>query len=348
MHKEAIRKKAFELGFSAFGVTAPEVPAGARAALQEYLQEGRHGDMQWMEEKAALRGDPKAIWPEVKSILMLGHNYGPEHDPMENLARRDRGVISVYAQHRDYHDVMKKRMRELAAWIAREFNCGAKIFVDTAPVMEKPLAAAAGLGWAGKHTCVVSREFGSWLFLGEIFITLELEPDAPEPNRCGSCTRCLDVCPTQAFTSCGKLDARKCIAYLTIEHKGQIPAEYRKAIGNRVYGCDDCLAVCPWNKFAVASKEAQYHAREELKSPKLRELAQLSDAQFRAFFSGSPVKRTGRDRFVRNVLVAIGNSGDATLLDAVEPLLRDASPLVAEMAAWAREELRNLTHPGPG
>jgi epoxyqueuosine reductase len=337
--RSAIHARAKALGFDAFGVCAPEIPARARARLEEFIAQGEHGDMQWMADKAHLRADPKAVWPQVRSVIMLGHNYGPDENPMDGLARKDRGLISAYARHRDYHDVMKKRMRELAGWIAAECGGEVKIFVDTAPVMEKPLAEAAGLGWQGKHTCVVSREFGSWLFLGEIFTTLDLPLDTPEPEHCGNCTRCLDVCPTQAFSACGKLDARKCLAYLTIEHKGQIPVEFRKAMGNRIYGCDDCLAVCPWNKFAQASREAAYHAREDLKAPPLRDLARLDDAAFRAFFSGSPVKRLGRERFVRNVLVAIGNSGDATLMEVVEPLLDDASPLVAEMAQWARGEL---------
>jgi epoxyqueuosine reductase len=259
---------------------------------------------------------------------------------MEKLRHKDKGVISAYALNIDYHDVIKKKLKQLARWIAESHGCEVKLFVDTAPVMEKPLAQAAGMGWQGKHTCLVSREFGSWLFLGNIFTTLPLQPDTAETNHCGSCSKCLDICPTQAFDGCGKLDARKCIAYLTIEHKGQIPLEYRKAIGNRIYGCDDCLAVCPWNKFAQASKETAYHPRAALAAPLLAELAQLDDAAFRALFSKSPVKRLGRDRFLRNVLVAIGNSEDVSLLPVAQQLRQDASPLVADMANWALGELQ--------
>ena len=308
----------------------------AQAGLQEFIASGRHGDMHWMEDKADRRADPKTLWPEVESIIVLGHNYGPDFNPMEKLQHKDKGNISCYALNRDYHDVIKKKLKQLARWIAATYGCEVKVFVDTAPVMEKPLATAAGIGWQGKHTCVVSREFGSWLFLGSIFTNLVIPSEADEnKNHCGTCTKCLDICPTQAFDGEGKLDARKCIAYLTIEHKGQIPLEFRKAIGNRIYGCDDCLAVCPWNKFARVSKEMAYHPRRELEAPLLRDLAQLDDATFRALFSKSPVKRIGRDRFVRNVLIAIGNSGDATLGAVVEPLRQDASPLVAEMAGWA-------------
>lgn len=337
--KENIKTKAYELGFDAVGFTAPTLSAHTQTGLQEFIESGYHGDMRWMEEKADRRADPKTLWPEVKSIISLAHNYGPDFDPMEKLQYKDQGVISAYALNADYHDVIKKKLKQLARWIAENYSCDVKVFVDTAPVMEKPLAQAAGIGWQGKHTCLVSREFGSWLFLGNIFTTLELAPDAPEKNHCGSCSKCIDICPTQAFDAAGRLDARKCIAYLTIEHKGQIPTEYRKAIGNRIYGCDDCLAVCPWNKFAQTSREIAYHPRAALEAPLLAELAALDDAAFRSLFAKSPVKRLGRDRFVRNVLVAIGNSGDASLLPVVEPLKQDSNVLVAEMAMWAMKEL---------
>jgi len=339
--KTAITDKAKALGFDSVGFTAPVLSGKAQAGLQEFIDSGHHGDMHWMENNLDRRSDPKILWPEVKSIIAVGHNYGPDFDPMEKLHHKDKGTISAYALNADYHDVMKKHLRELASWMASEFACEVKLFVDTAPVMEKPLAEAAGIGWQGKHTCLVSREFGSWLFLGSIFTTLELAPDEPEQFHCGSCTKCLDICPTQAFDSCGKLDARKCIAYLTIEHKGQIPMEFRKAIGNRIYGCDDCLAVCPWNKFAQVSTEMAYHPRKNLEAPLLRDLVKLDDAAFRQLFSKSPVKRVGRDRFVRNVLIAIGNSGDSSLAQEIAPLLNDSSPLVSEMAAWAIDELQN-------
>lgn len=370
LQSERIAEKAKALGFDAVGFTAPKLPARAVARFQEFIANNEHGDMHWMAERMHLRADPAEIWPEAKSIIMLGHNYGPEENPLEKLGLRDTGLISAYAQHRDYHDVMKKRMRELAAWMTKEFACDVKLFVDTAPVMEKPLAEAAGLGWQGKHTCVVSREFGSWLFLGGIFTTLDLLPspnmsssgltpgsigydekmiprvrfedDGDKTNHCGTCTQCIDICPTQAIVAEGKLDATRCIAYLTIEHKGHIPLEYRKAIGNRVYGCDDCLSICPWNKFAKTSSEAAYHAREELKAPKLSMLLELDDAAFRQFFSGSPVKRTGRNRFIRNVLIAAGNSEDKSLLPAARKLQADENDLVREAAAWAVAELEKL------
>ena len=311
--------------------------------MQGFIANGNHGDMAWLADKADKRADPKTLWPDVQSIIMVGHNYGPGFDPMEKLQHKDKGVISSYALHKDYHAVMKKRLKELARWIAKTYACEVKVFVDTAPVMEKALAAQAGLGWQGKHTCLVSREFGSWLFLGSVFTTLKLEPDAPEAFHCGSCTRCLDICPTQAFTASGQLDARRCISYLTIEHKGQIPLEFRKAIGNRIYGCDDCLAVCPWNKFAQTSQELAYHPRKELESPLLRDLLKLDDAAFRQLFAQSPVKRIGRDRFVRNVLIASGNSGDHSLIADIAALIHDISPLVAEMSAWALHELQPST-----
>jgi epoxyqueuosine reductase len=311
----------------------------AAGRLAEAVAAGHHGSMEWMAETAGRRGDPRALWPEVRSIIMLGMNYAPERDPLESLARGDRGTISVYAQNRDYHDVVKGRLKELAGKIASLGGAEVKVFVDTAPVMEKPLAAAAGIGWQGKHTNLVSREFGSWLFLGSIFTTAELAPDKPEEDHCGSCRACLDICPTHAFPAPYRLDARRCISYLTIEHKGPIPREFREAMGNRIYGCDDCLAVCPWNKFARQASEAKLVARDDLKSPPLAELLALDDAGFRARFAGSPVKRVGRDRFVRNLLIAAGNSGEAGLVTACRGLLDDAAPLARGAAVWALSRL---------
>jgi len=291
--------------------------------------------MGWLAARAEERSDPRTLWPEARSVVVLGVNYGPEDDPLATLAQRERGSISVYARNRDYHDLIKKRLKELARWIDARWPGGLKVFVDTAPVMEKPLAEAAGLGWQGKHTNLVSRDFGSWLFLGEIYLSLDLPPDAPHEDHCGECRRCLDVCPTAAFPAPYRLDATRCISYLTIEHKGHIDRDLRVLMGNRIYGCDDCLAICPWNKFARAAREPALLPRSDLAAPRLAALAGLDDAQFRALFSGSPVKRIGRDRFVRNVLIAIGNSGGPALLDAVKPRLDDPSPLVRAMAVWA-------------
>jgi epoxyqueuosine reductase len=337
--REPIRVRAREEGFDAVGFANADAPRGAAEGLTGFLDQGLHGDMGWMKANSERRTDPKRLWDEAKSIITLGVNYAPLEDPLAALARRERGVISVYAQGADYHDVLKKRLKRLASWIAKNHGGDVKIFVDTAPVMEKPLAAAAGIGWQGKHTNLVSREFGSWLFLGSIFTTLELDPDEPERDNCGSCTRCLDICPTHAFLAPYRIDARRCISYLTIEHKGAIAREFREAIGNRIYGCDDCLAVCPWNKFAQDAHEIAFHPRIELVAPLLRELSQLDDANFREIFCGSPIKRIGRDRFLRNVLIAIGNSGDATLASAAEARLSDASPLVRGMAVWALSKL---------
>jgi epoxyqueuosine reductase len=305
--------------------------------------------MDWLAATAERRTDPRVLWPDARSVIMLGLNYGPDDDPLRILQQKDRGAISVYAQGDDYHDIIKSRLKTIARWLIAEAGGDVKVFVDTAAVMEKPLAAAAGLGWQGKHTNLVSRQHGSWLFLGAIFTTLELEPDAPEIDHCGSCSACLDVCPTNAFPAPYRLDARRCISYLTIEHKGPIPRELRGQMGNRIYGCDDCLAVCPWNKFAQAGREAKLSAREALRAPALAELARLDDAAFRALFAKSPVKRIGRDRFVRNVLIAIGNSGDTEFVVEVEQLLGDASPLVRGAAVWALaqldpERLRTLAH----
>jgi epoxyqueuosine reductase len=314
-------------------VTRPDAIPLAKERLARFLAEGAHGDMAWME--AERRGDPRALWPAARSVVMLGLNYGTGGDPLAILQRRERGAISVYAQGDDYHEIIKPRLKALARWLIAQAGGDAKVFVDTAALMEKPLAAAAGVGWQGKHTNLVSRQYGSWLFLGAILTTLDLPPDTPEADYCGSCRACLDVCPTAAFPAPYRLDARRCISYLTIEHKGPIPRELRPLIGNRIYGCDDCLAVCPWNKFAQAGREAKLAARPELEAPRLADLARLDDAAFRALFSKSPVKRTGRDRFVRNVLIAIGNSGDVTLASAAERLIDDASPLVRGAAIWA-------------
>jgi epoxyqueuosine reductase len=336
-----LREAARAQGFDVVGITRPDAIPQAAPRLAQFLAEGAHGDMDWMERTAARRGSPRTLWPQVRSVIMLGLNYGPEQgsDPLAILKRRDRGAISVYAQGSDYHDIIKPRLKALARWLVAHAGGDVKVFVDTAAVMEKPLAAAAGIGWQGKHTNLVSRELGSWLFLGAIFTTLELPPDAAEADYCGSCRACLDVCPTAAFPAPYRLDARRCISYLTIEHKGPIPHEFRAAIGNRIYGCDDCLAVCPWNKFAQAGREMKLAARAELKAPKLAELARLDDAAFRQLFTQSPIKRTGRDRFVRNVLIAIGNSADPTLAPEAERLLSDPSPLVRGAAVWALGQL---------
>jgi epoxyqueuosine reductase len=337
--KQRIIAKAREIGFDAVGVAPTEMGAREQARLDAFIALGQHGDMEWMERTAERRRDPRALWPEAKSVIALATNYGPDHDPMDNLRARDRANISVYARNRDYHDLVKKRLKQLGRWMASEFGCELKVFVDTAPVLEKPLAHAAGLGWQGKHSNLVSRDLGSWFFLGEIFTTLDLEPNQPEGDHCGSCSRCLDVCPTNAFPAPYTLDATRCISYLTIEHKGHIDEEFRVAIGNRIYGCDDCLAVCPWNKFAKGSREAAFVPRKDLDLPLLTSFLGFDDAGFRARFSGSPVKRIGRDRFLRNVLIAIGNAGDAAALAAVERLLADTSPLVRAMAVWAARSL---------
>jgi epoxyqueuosine reductase len=316
-------------------VTRPDAIAHAKPHFERFLAEGQHGDMGWLATTAERRTDPRVLWPQARAVVMLGMNYAPDADPLAILQQRDCGAISVYAQGDDYHDLIKSRLKQVARWLIAQAGGDVKVFVDTAAVMEKPLAAAAGLGWPGKHTNLVSRERGSWLFLGAIFTTLALEPDVAESDHCGSCSACLDVCPTAAFPAPYRLDARRCISYLTIEHKVPIPRELRPLMGNRIYGCDDCLAVCPWNKFAHAGREAKLAARETLRAPKLAELARLGDAAFRALFAKSPVKRTGRDRFVRNVLIAIGNSGDPRLAGEAERLLDDASPLVRGAAVWA-------------
>jgi epoxyqueuosine reductase len=337
--KSLLAAEATKHGFDIVGITRPDAAPLAKERLQQFLAEGAHGDMIWMETTAERRGDPQVLWPEVRSVIMLGLNYGPDHDPLEILKHRERGAISVYAKGEDYHEVIKPRLKDIARWLIAQAGGDVKVFVDTAAVMEKPLAAAAGLGWQGKHTNLVSRQFGSWLFLGAIFTTLDLPPDEPEPDSCGTCRACLDVCPTAAFPAPYRLDARRCISYLTIEHRGPIPREMRPLIGNRIYGCDDCLAVCPWNKFAQEGRNAKLAAREAARAPKLEELARLDDAAFRKLFAKTAVKRTGRARFIRNVLVAIGNSGDAALAPSAERLLSDPSPLVRGAAIWALGQL---------
>ena len=333
--KAALVEAAHAQGFDAVGVTRPDAIPLAAERLRAFLAAGAHGDMAWMAANADRRGDPCALWPKARSIVMLGLNYGPDGDPLAILKDRGRGDISVYARGDDYHDLIKPRLKNLGRWLIDHAGGDIKVFVDTAPVMEKPLAAATGIGWQGKHSNLVSRQLGSWLFLGAIFTTLDLPPDPPEPDHCGNCRACLDVCPTAAFPAPYRLDARRCISYLTIEHKGVIPRDLRPLMGNRIYGCDDCLAVCPWNKFAVAGREAKLAAREALRAPRLADLARLDDAAFRALFVKSPVKRIGRARFIRNVLIAIGNSGDANLAGKAERLLDDESPLIRGAAIWA-------------
>jgi epoxyqueuosine reductase len=337
--KAELIEQARTLGFDCVGVTDPAATAKAGQYFLEFLGTGGHGDMDWLAANPQRRSDPRNLWASVRSVIMLGVNYGPDEDPLSILEQRTRGAISVYAQGDDYHDVIKKRLKALARWLAAAASCEVKVFVDTAAVMEKPLAHAAGLGWQGKHTNLVSREFGSWLFLGAIFTDADLPRDEADIDHCGSCRSCLDICPTSAFPAPYKLDARRCISYLTIENKGPIPREFRKAIGNRIYGCDDCLAVCPWNKFAQAGHEAKLAAREALRAPELSSLARLDDTAFRKLFSKSPVKRIGRDRFIRNVLIAIGNANDASLATDAERLLSDASPLVRGAAVWALSQL---------
>jgi len=331
--KERLVARALEEGFSGAGVCAPGAVPEAAGRLQAWLAEGRHGQMGWMADRADWRGSAAALWPEARSVIMLAEAYTPQADPLAVLQLRDRGAVSVYAQGKDYHDLVKRRLKRLGRWLIEAAGGEIKVFVDTAPVMEKPLAQAAGLGWQGKHTNLLSRNLGNWVFLGAIFTTLDLPVDAPEGEHCGSCTACLDICPTKAFPAPFQLDARRCISYLTIEHRGPVDEDLRGLMGNRIYGCDDCLAVCPWNKFAVAAREIGYQPR--VGAPLLAELAALDDAGFRARFSGSPIKRIGRDRFVRNVLYAIGNSGDPALAAAAVPLLQDADAAVADAARWA-------------
>jgi epoxyqueuosine reductase len=337
--KAALAGEAQALGFDCVGITDPDAIAEAAGYFRAFLDSGGHGDMDWLAANPERRADPRVLWPGVRSVIMLGVNYGPDEDPLDILQQRTRGAISVYAQGDDYHDVIKKRLKALARWLVAASGDDVKVFVDTAAVMEKPLAQAAGLGWQGKHTNLVSRQFGSWLFLGAIYTASDLPRDDADNGHCGSCQACLDVCPTEAFPAPYKLDARRCISYLTIENKGAIPREFRKAIGNRIYGCDDCLAVCPWNKFAQQGREAKLAARETLRAPALADLARLDDVAFRELFTKSPVKRIGRDRFLRNVLIAIGNSGDNALAAEAERLLHDDNPLVRGAAVWALSQL---------
>jgi epoxyqueuosine reductase len=337
--RDEIRAEALRLGFDVCGFASASDAWPNGGWLREFVAEGFHGAMGWMEETLDRRAHPTAMWRDAATAVVLGVNYGPEHDPLLALEDGSRAAISVYAQGDDYHEVIKKRLKALARWMHGRFGAEVKVFVDTAPLMEKPLAQRAGLGWQGKHTNLVSRQFGSWLFLGSVLTTLDLPADPPERDHCGSCSACLDICPTNAFPAPHRLDARRCISYLTIELSGPIPMEFRQALGNRIYGCDDCLAACPWNKFASLSSEMAFHARETLKGPSLEHLAGLDDPSFRALFSKSPVKRIGRDRFIRNVLYAIGNSGDVEMMAAVEPLLADPSPGVRGAAVWAAGRL---------
>ncbi len=335
-----IRAKALDLGFHAVGFAPAHLGSESRERLAAFLAAGQHGEMGWLADRAEQRAHPQALWPEARSVICLGLSYAPGGDPLAALGQADRGNISVYARNRDYHDVVKGMLKHLAAFIASRFGPGVKVFTDTAPVMEKPLAQKAGLGWQGKHTNLVSRAHGSWLFLGEIMTTLDLAPDPPGDDHCGSCHRCLDACPTNAFPAPYRLDATRCISYLTIEHAGPIPHELRPSMGNRIYGCDDCLAACPWNRFAsAAAAHPKLAARDDLRAPELARLAGLDDQGFRRLFAASPVKRIGRNRFVRNVLIAIGNSGDLVLLPHAERLTQDPDPVVAEAARWATARL---------
>ncbi len=337
--KQTIAQEAKALGFDAVRFTTADAVGGAGEALEAFVAEGRNGDMEWLGRTAERRMAPHALWPEANSVILLGLNYGRGGDPLAALQQRSRGAISIYAQGADYHDLLKAKLRPLAQRVQALTQSEVKLFVDTAPVMEKPLAARAGLGWQGKHTNLVSRQFGSWLFIGSIFTTAEITPDAPEEDHCGACRRCLDICPTRAFTAPYQIDARACISYLTIEHKGHIAPRFREAMGNRIFGCDDCLAVCPWNKFASTAHEAKLSVRHESDNPPLAELLVLDDAAFRARFRGTPITRTGRDRFLRNALIAAGNSADISLAPLVEARLDDASPLVRAMAVWALARL---------
>jgi epoxyqueuosine reductase len=341
--RDEIEALASEAGFHAVGIAPAVVGGRERARLEAFVANGEHGDMAWMADTLERRSGPTALWPEARSVIVLAMNYGPDSDPMTLLERPDIANISCYARNRDYHDLIKKRLKRVARELVARHGGDVKVFVDTAPVMEKPLAALAGVGWQGKHTNLVSRDFGSWLFLGEIYTTLEIAPDTPHEDRCGGCRACLDICPTDAFPAPYRLDARRCISYLTIEHKGPIPREFREPMGNRIYGCDDCLAVCPWNKFATPTDEPWFQARDAVRDAPLSRFLALDDATFRVIFSGSPIKRIGRDRFLRNVLIACGNSGDSTLADPIQALLGDDSPVVRGAAVWALGRLAPKT-----
>ncbi len=341
---DGLRKLALEAGLSPPRLTAAHLAIDIGERLEAFLEADQHGSMAWLEQRKDQRKSPDALWPEARTAIVFAQSYAPDFDPMLRLNCRDEGVISVYALNRDYHDVFKGKLKHMAHWLHQRTDEEVKVFVDTAPLMEKPLAEKAGLGWQGKHTNLVSRSLGSWFFIGTILTTAELPHDEREQDHCGSCSACLDICPTKAFPAQRQLDARRCISYLTIEHKGHIASEFRKPMGNRIYGCDDCLAVCPWNKFAETSREIKLQARDDLKAPKLIDLLKLDDAAFRQLFSGSPVKRTGRDRFIRNCLIAAGNSGDAELLQAVQALLDDTSPLVRAMAVWALMQLADANY----
>ncbi|MBB3592835.1 epoxyqueuosine reductase [Rhizobium sp. BK529] len=334
-----LKAESVALGFDLCRITRPDSIPEAKERLGQFIDAGRHGTMEWMAETQERRGDPRTLWSDVRSVAVFGLNYGPDEDPRSILGKRDKAAISVYARNRDYHDIIKGRLKEIATRFAAKAGADVKVFVDTAPVMEKPLAAAAGLGWQGKHTNLLSREHGSWLFLGSMFTTADLNIDMPEADHCGSCRACLDACPTAAFPAPYQIDARRCISYLTIEHKGPIDPEFRPLIGNRIYGCDDCLAACPWNKFASEASEMKLKARQDLKEPSIAFLLTLDDPTFRTFFSGSPVKRIGRDRFIRNVLIAAGNSGERNLIERCRLLAADASPIVRGMAVWALSRL---------
>lgn len=337
-----LEAKAFELGFDQFGITRAETSQDVIEGFRNFIKLGRHASLDWLAERMHQREHPQGLWPEARSVIMLGMNYGPKEDPRLLLDKPNLANVSVYARGKDYHDIVKKRLKAMARWMVPTYDCDLKVFVDTAPVPEKPLAAAAGLGWQGKHTNMVSKEFGSWLFLGAIYTDMEIAPDAAHRDQCGSCSACLDACPTDAFPAPYEIDAGRCISYLTIEHKGPIPEEFREAMGNRIYGCDDCLAACPWNKFAQVSAEAAFHARVELGAPELGDLMGLDDATFRQVFSGSPIKRIGRDRFIRNVLIAAGNSAEPRYLPQVQLLLCDESDVVRDAAGWAKTRLEGV------
>jgi epoxyqueuosine reductase len=340
--KAELREMAFAAGFNDIGFCRAETSDQAKADLIEFNAQGLYGTMDWMQTHADRRADPKVLWGDAKTVIVLGHNYGPKENPMTLLDHPDRALISCYAKNKDYHDSVKKRLKQMARAMVARWDCELKVFVDTAPVMEKPLAAQTQVGWQGKHTCVVSRKFGSWLFLGEIYTTLDIEPDVPETNHCGSCSSCLTVCPTDAFLGAGKIDARKCISYLTIEHEGMIDPQLARKMGNRIYGCDDCLAICPWTKFTQATDEKDYQPRIELSAPRLSDLIELDEESFRTFFSGNPIKRIKRHRFIRNVLIAIANGKRIELREKVEALVGDENKVISETAKWTLSEFDSI------